>query len=194
MADTLSATSEDSALIAACKQGDALAWDALFAKYKRLVYAIPLRYRLSVEDAADITQITFTLLMQNLDNLDNLGDIVNVPAWLTVVAKRHTWRLFKRERREANDLHLDEDDLDTIVTELGKLGVDESDRWLVSHWIDQSLEKLNQRCRDMLLALYFDLQEPSYAEIAEKFGIPTGSIGPTRARCLEHLKRLLQNN
>jgi len=191
MADTPSVLSEDLALIDACKQGEDSAWDALLAKYKRLVFSIPLRYGLRVEDAADITQITFILLMQNLDTL---GGKVNVPAWLTVVAKRHSWRVFKRTQRESGDLHLDDEDFETVASELGKLTVDPSDRWLVAHWIDQSLAKLSGRCRDLLLALYFDLQEPSYAEIAERFGMPSGSIGPTRARCLEQPKRVLQDN
>ena len=56
----------------------------------------------------------------------------------------------------------------------------------------ESLNRLGGRCRQLLLALYFDPAEPSYAEVAARLNMPVGSIGPTRARCLAKLKTLLE--
>jgi DNA-directed RNA polymerase specialized sigma24 family protein len=51
---------------------------------------------------------------------------------------------------------------------------------------------LDERCRQLLLALYFDAEQPSYAQVADHLNMPLGSIGPTRARCLEHMKQSLR--
>jgi DNA-directed RNA polymerase specialized sigma24 family protein len=57
--------------------------------------------------------------------------------------------------------------------------------------IDQGLNRIGPRCRELLLALYFDSQQPSYEEIAERTNIALGSVGPMRGRCLERLREIL---
>jgi DNA-directed RNA polymerase specialized sigma24 family protein len=57
--------------------------------------------------------------------------------------------------------------------------------------INHGLNQIGQRCRDLLLALYFDPREPAYEEIAEQMNIAVGSVGPTRGRCLERLREIL---
>src|SRR5215216_3858638 len=69
----------------------------LLNRYERLVYSIPLRYGLSRDDAADIAQITFTILIQSMDSL---SEDSRLGPWLVTVARRHTWRLLDRNRRE----------------------------------------------------------------------------------------------
>ena len=59
-------------------------------------------------------------------------------------------------------------------------------------WLHQGLALMDDRCRDLLSSLYFDEAEPAYTEVAQKFGIPVGSIGPTRARCLQKLRTHLE--
>ena len=78
-----------------CRQGSTGAWQRLFNKYERLVYSIPLRYGLSRHDAADITQTTFTILIQSLDTL---RDDSRLGPWLATVA-RHRARDVARNRR-----------------------------------------------------------------------------------------------
>ena len=176
----------DHDLIAACRKGDARAWKRLLDKYERLVFSIPLNYGLSHDDAADITQLTFTIFMESLDTL---RDDSHIGAWLATVARRHTWRLLKRIRREAVG---ESEDLAEQVSLLGKSNPDPTSRWELIEWLDQGLSRIDERCRQLLLALYFDPEQPSYAEIAARLGMPIGSIGPTRARCLERLKRVLR--
>src|SRR5919199_5265263 len=87
----------DREIILACRRGEVGAWEHVLDQYQRLVFSIPLNYGLSVDDAADITQLTFTILIQSLDSL---ADDSRLGAWLATVARRHTWRLLDRRRRE----------------------------------------------------------------------------------------------
>ena len=87
----------DRDLILDCRNGDLGAWQRLLDRYERLVFSVPRRYGLSREDAADITQLTFTILFQSMDTL---SEDSTLGAWLTTVARRHTWRRLDRKRRE----------------------------------------------------------------------------------------------
>jgi len=173
----------DRDLIRACRSGDARAWERLLDKYERLVFSISLNYGLTMDDAADVTQITFTILLQNLNTLP---DEIRLSAWLVTVARRHTWRLLARNRREAVN---PDEDLAGNET-LGGI-VDNRERWELAEWLNHGLSLLDKRCRQLLLALYFDTEQPSYAHVADQLKMPVGSIGPTRARCLEQMKRNL---
>ena len=173
----------DHDLIQACRAGHAHAWERLLDKYERLVFSISLNYGLTAEDAADVTQITFTILLQNLDTLP---DGIRLAPWLATVARRHTWRLLARNRRESVN-----PDGDIAGNEtLGGI-VDHSEHWELAEWLNYGLSTLDERCRQLLLALYFDAEQPSYAQVADQLNMPVGSIGPTRARCLEHMRESL---
>jgi RNA polymerase sigma factor (sigma-70 family) len=174
----------DRDLIRACRSGDARAWERLLDKYERLVFSISLNYGLTTDDAADVTQITFTILLQNLKTLP---DEIRLSSWLATVARRHTWRLLARNRREA--VNPDEDLAGNEA--LGGI-VDNKERWELAEWLSQGLSLLDEHCRRLLLALYFDAEQPSYAHVADQLKMPIGSIGPTRARCLEQMRRNLQ--
>lgn len=173
----------DRDLILGCKRGQARAWQRVLDRYERLVFSIPRSYGLSREDAADITQLTFTILVQSLDTLTEDS---NLGAWLATVARRHTWRLMERGRRESTGR---EEDLAESATLFG--GEKPTERWELMDWLQQGLSKVGDPCRRLLVALYFDEQQPSYAEIAERLDMPVGSIGPTRARCLQRMRRVL---
>jgi len=165
--------------------GDARAWERLLDQYERLVFSIPLNYGLSSDDAADIAQITFTILLQSLKTL---REDTRLAPWLVTVARRHTWRLLGRKRRETID---PEGDLGERVALTG--ASEPLERWETIEWLNSGLNLLDLRCRDLLLALYFDPDQPAYAQVASRLRMPVGSIGPTRARCLEQLKRYLMD-
>lgn len=173
----------DHDLIGACRAGHAYAWERLLDKYERLVFSISLNYGLTRDDAADVTQITFTILLQNLDTLP---DGIRVAPWLATVARRHTWRLLARNRREAVN---PEEDL-AGNERLGGM-IDYSEHWELAEWLNYGLSMLDERCRQLLLDLYFDTEQPSYAQVADHLKMPVGSIGPTRARCLEQMKQIM---
>ena len=54
------------------------------------------------------------------------------------------------------------------------------------------MEQLTGGCRELLRLLYFDRTEPSYEQISARLQMPKGSIGPTRARCLQKMRQILQ--
>ncbi len=173
---------QDHSLLRACRSGDRKAWQTLLDRYERLVYSIPLNFGLSHTDADDVVQTTFAALVRSLDSItdeDRLG------AWLGTVARRQTWRLVERRRRETPT---DDDKLDRATTEDGA-----AERVEALQWVHQGLVKMDDRCRNLLTALYFDDVAPSYAQVAIDFDIPLGSIGPTRARCLEKMRSILES-
>ena len=178
-------------LLDACRQGDAAAWEELVRKYERLVFSIPLRLGLSRNEADDIYQLTFTYLLQNLDAIHDSSRLVG---WLATVARRQTWLFIHRARRETPTLDEMEDvHLSADAVMLGQSDIDKIDRWEMTMWLDQGLASLDPRCRDLLAALYFETDRPVYADIAAKFGMPVGSVGPTRARCLARLKQFMND-
>lgn len=166
----------DADLLARCRRRDAEAWNLLVGRYERLVYSVALRNGLTAEDAADVTQSTFVTL---IDSLDKIRDEERLASWLMTVTRRQAWRVRNLSRR---DVTLDsvpegsEDplaDWDTVVT------------------LHDALATLGGTCRELLEALYFEEESPSYAEIAARFGRSIGGIGPLRGRCLEKLKDIL---
>jgi RNA polymerase sigma factor (sigma-70 family) len=175
-------------LILRCRQGSAGAWHQVLHRYERLVYSIPLRYGLSPDDAADVAQITFTILIQNMDNL---AEDSRLGAWLATVARRHTWRFMERSRRETASERLEGADIAESAILLGKSDTDSIEHWELSDWLDAGLSQISERCRKLLLALYLQPEQSAYAEVAEQLGMPLGSVGPTRARCLKRLKQVL---
>jgi RNA polymerase sigma factor (sigma-70 family) len=175
----------DRDLILDCRNGDVGAWQRLLDRYERLVFSVPRRYGLSREDASDITQLTFTILFQSMDTLPENS---NLGAWLITVARRHTWRLLNRKRREDAGGYGGSNDGTSM---LANTGSDEVERWELTQWLEHGLSLVGKPCRDLLSALYLDPRQPSYAEVAARFGMAVGSVGPTRIRCLKRLRQVL---
>jgi RNA polymerase sigma factor (sigma-70 family) len=171
----------DQSLLQACRRGEARAWQQVLDRYERLVYSIPLNFGLRHSDADDVVQTTFTALLKSLDAIQ---DEERLGAWLATVARRQTWKLVERRRRESPDDH----------SNLDRVSTDDDARATVERleWLHQGLALMDDRCRALLSSLYFDESEPAYTDVAEKFGIPVGSIGPTRARCLQKLRTHLE--
>jgi RNA polymerase sigma factor (sigma-70 family) len=174
----------DRDLILDCRKGDLGAWQRLLDRYERLVFSVPRRYGLSREDAADITQLTFTILFQSMDTL---SEDSTLGAWLTTVARRHTWRRLDRKRREEAGWYASSSE--KILS--ADTGTEDMERWELTEWLDYGLSLVGKPCQDLLSALYLDPKQPSYAEVAARLGMAVGSVGPTRIRCLERLRRVL---
>ncbi|NYG58543.1 RNA polymerase sigma factor (sigma-70 family) [Nocardioides daedukensis] len=166
----------DAELLARCRQADSDAWDLLVSRYERLIYSVAMRNGVTPEDAADITQTTFVAL---IDSLDRIQDETRLASWLMTVARRQAWRLRSSSRR-------------TIVSDSVPDRVEDPIAdWALQTAVHDALGQLGGTCRDLLLALFFDPEEPSYAEIARRFGRSIGGIGPLRGRCLERLRNLM---
>jgi RNA polymerase sigma factor (sigma-70 family) len=174
----------DRDLILDCRNGDLGAWQRLLDRYERLVFSVPRRYGLSREDAADVTQLTFTILFQNMDSL---SEDSTLGAWLTTVARRHTWRRLDRERREEAGWYRTSSE--KIV--LADTDTEDVEHWELTEWLNYGLSLVGKPCRELLSALYLDPKQPTYAEVAAHLGMAVGSVGPTRIRCLKRLRRVL---
>ena len=185
--------SEDATLLLACRRGDSEAWAALVARYQKLIYAIPRRAGLDDDQCADIFQQTFQTLFEHLDRIDQPE---RVRAWLVTTARRATERLQQRNARwqplpESGDA--DGDDAPTREwRDPAPLPDDVINGLEEQHLVRTGVAALEDRCRRLLTMLFYDPQQLPYAEIAAQIGIPTGSIGPTRNRCLQKLRAILQ--
>ncbi len=166
----------DRELIDSCLRGEQLGWTRLIYKYERLIYSVARALCPESEDCADIFQQVCFALYQDLKKLRSHQII---PAWLITVTRRQAYALIRARRPQAL---IDENDEVSIE----RIGIIEKE-----FEVELAMNQLQERCRKLINFLYLDPEEPSYAAIAATMGMPVASVGPTRARCLEKLKKLL---
>lgn len=175
---------DDDELVAGARNGDQSAWDALVARHGNRVWAVARAHRLNSADAEDVFQVTFLRLVTHIDTI---RDPTRVGAWLATTARNECLRVLRRAGRaipSADDAVLDAPD--PLLPELeSKLLADERQTALHA-----ALARLPEPCQRLLRVLMAD-PEPSYVEVGEALGMPIGSIGPTRGRCLKQLRREL---
>jgi RNA polymerase sigma factor (sigma-70 family) len=168
----------DNQLVADCLNGDEAAWTQLIKRYQRLIYSVARAICPDPDDTNDVFQYTCLDLYRGLGEL---RDIKALPAWLITVTRRRAFSVVKAKvPAESAD-----DETSRSVTE-DVIRIVEYE-----HAIERALEQLPGRCRDLIDLLYFNASQPSYNEISQRTGIPVPSIGPTRARCLDKLRKLL---
>ena len=181
----------DRDLVLACRRGDESAWEALVLRYQRLIYTIPRRAGLDGDLASEIFQEVFTTLFEKIDEIDNPEKL---KAWMVTTARRKTWRLIKRENR--SEKFEDSDEAEDF--EWSKLpdNAPLADEVMVQleeqHRVRAAVLALDERCRKLIEMLFYQHEAPAYSEIAARLGGTEGSIGPTRARCLQKLLGLLE--
>jgi RNA polymerase sigma factor (sigma-70 family) len=170
-------------LVEAAASGDQQAWNALVERFSGLVWHVARAHRLGTADAADVAQ---TVWLRLVESLPRLRDPAAVGGWLATTTRYECLRVLRLAGREVAedsvelDRPSDNGQSPEAIVERGER------RALVS----QALDRLSLRCRTLLLALAY-APDRSYAEISSALGMPVGSIGPTRGRCLEHLRREL---
>lgn len=186
----MAAYHSDGSLLERCRAGDPVAWDLLVARYRRLVWSVILKHRLREETREDIFQQAFSALVEHLDSVREEGALA---AWLTTTTKRLCWQSSERSRRDAaRESSLERED--GFRGEPADARADDMDfaRLSERQLVRDGLERLGGKCRELLEALFGSGAEPNYALLAERLGIRVGSIGPTRARCLEKLAGILE--
>jgi RNA polymerase sigma factor (sigma-70 family) len=178
-------------LVRAAIRGDQASWDALVLRYSGLVWSVTRGYRLGPADAADVFQTSWLRLAEHLGRIDNPAQ---VGAWLATTARHEALRIARSASRvipsdEATLVALGQ--VDDYSPERAALDAEQerldSDR-AVRLW--RAFGELPARCRELLRILIAS-PPPSYAEVAAAVGMPVGSIGPTRARCLRRLRERL---
>jgi RNA polymerase sigma factor (sigma-70 family) len=179
----------DEELVKACRAGDESAWEAITYRYQNLLFSIPRRAGLSSDLAADVLQEVFTTLYIKLDQLEKPEFL---KAWLITTTRHKTIHLITRETR-GRPLSITEDENDPALYIVDKSPL--ADEMLIrferEDQIERAFQEIDVRCRQLLMMLYLESEKVSYGEIAERLKIPLGSIGPTRARCLQKLLKFI---
>lgn len=172
-------------LVRGAAGGDTQAWECLVDQFSRLIWSITADYKLVESDAADVVQTTWLRLLEHIDRLQYPE---RVGSWLAATARNECLRSLARHKRLV--LGHDTDDMDEAPAH-----GPEVDERLLAHERDQTvreaLSRLPTRWQQLLEMLMAD-PPVSYAEISDELGLPIGSIGPTRSRCLSRLRVLLQ--
>src|SRR5262245_11406105 len=167
---------QDAHLVRRCLAGDERAWEALVRRYERLVYAVARRYRLSETDLGDVFQDVFTALVRGLPRLREGRALCR---WLSSTTDRIARTAALRARRESART-VQAELADRIAGEMSTIGAD-LETLEEQAMIRVALDGLSEGCRRLLLALYYEEPLPSYAEMARRWKVPIGSLGPTRA-------------
>lgn len=171
----------DRDLLARCRDGEEEAWRLLVERYAPLILSIPRRYGLRAAQADDVFADVCLALVRALSGL---RDPQALPQWLIRTTSRATWEVARKAKVQPPD------DLPPLT---GAAPPEEvMSRWEEEQLVRNALAALPDRCRKLLALLYFDSPAPSYDEVAAEMDMPRGSLGPTRRRCLDKLRRHLE--
>lgn len=170
-------------LLVAAAGGSQVAWDALVDRYGRLVWSVIRGFRLDSATSADISQ---TVWLRLVEHCSRIRDPERLPAWLATTARNESIRAARRMAR-------------AIPTEFAVEVADERAPAVDEHLLDDeqlremlaAFDEMSARCRGLLRLLCTD-PPLDYATISSVLEMPIGSIGPTRARCLDRLRGLLE--
>ncbi len=173
-------------LVRRAAEGDRHAWEGLVDQYARLIWSITNEFKLIESDAADVAQTTWLRLLQHIDRIEHPH---RVGSWLAATARNECLRSLAARKRV---VVVDQDDVELGGAVAPAAEIDER---LLADERDQvvrdALSRLPRRWQRLLEMLMADPPVP-YADISDELGLPVGSIGPTRGRCLARLRVLLQ--
>jgi RNA polymerase sigma factor (sigma-70 family) len=170
-------------LVARARNGDKQAWDALVERYAPLIWSICRRHGLGDADAEDVGQNVWLKLAGQLEKIRLPAAL---PRWLATTTRRECGRIRRvppgsRDTGQAPDAQtIPDDDARTAEDELLA-----AERHAA---LREAFADLPPCCQQ-LIALLTESPPPSYAQISARLGLPAGSIGPNRGRCLDKLRR-----
>lgn len=175
--------------VRAAAAGDSRAWEQIVDRYNDLLWSICRTHRIGDEDAADVVQLTWLRL---LENLERIRDPERLAGWLATTCRRECRALLRRSRPSVN---VDEPNMERLLG--GGDPADEPVLTAAQHaalW--QAFQRLSEWCQRVLRALVVDAEDgpPSYRLAAAMLHTRPGSLGPTRARCLSQLRKLLDSS
>jgi RNA polymerase sigma factor (sigma-70 family) len=175
----------DLRLIDACRGGDERAWFALIDKYKRLIYSVAIKYGLTPDDAADVFQ---NVCVELFSDLDRLRKVDSLKAWLIRVTLNRCYH-WKKQQRARGTIALEEmahePEEDALATPEFLEQVEKE------QIVREAIRDLPERCGEMVRLLFFEEPPLPYADVAQRLGLATGSIGFIRGRCLKRLEKAL---
>jgi RNA polymerase sigma factor (sigma-70 family) len=175
----------DVRLVKECLAGNEDAWSALIDKYKALIYSIPIKYQMPPQEAADVFQ---SVCMELLARLPDLREPRALPAWLMQVTHHQCFRWKRQQQRvisSDSETGVPEPEIPPIAESLMQQTQEEQ-------ILREAISNLAPQCQKLVAALFFEAPARPYAEIAAELGLAVGSIGFTRQKCIERLRRSLQ--
>jgi len=178
----MDATDPLATLVPAAREGDQHAWNAIVDRFLPLVGAIIRRHRLSEADGDDVSQ---TVWLRLVEHLDALREPDALPGWIRTTTRNECLRLLAIRGRVRPVDPQDNGGLDAVAADVADEDLLAAER---RQALREALAELPAGRRDLLLLLLTD-PPLAYEEISARLGIPIGSIGPTRARALEQLRR-----
>src|SRR6516164_502453 len=170
------------ALVIRARDGDGRAWAALVERYAPLIWSLCRRYRMDTADTADVGQNVWLLLV---NQLGKIREPAALPGWLATTTRRECARVLNRAQMPHVARH--EPDADNIPdgkAETIEQGLLAAERHAA---LREAFTHLSPRDQQLIALLIEDPPVP-YAEISTRLGIPVGSIGPNRRRCLDKLR------
>jgi RNA polymerase sigma factor (sigma-70 family) len=171
-------------LVRAAAAGDQAAWDVLVGRYVALLWHIAFRHGLSEWDAADVVQTTWLRLFENIEEV---REPARVGSWLSTTAQRESLRHVAHQRRVVPS------DDESTFDEQDRLQPPLDEALIVREQAERAqaaVETLPDTWRSLLELMTQDPQ-PSYEQISAELGVPIGSIGPTRGRCMRRLRTMV---
>jgi RNA polymerase sigma factor (sigma-70 family) len=174
----------DAKLVEQCLHGEEAAWIVLLSKYKNLIFSVPIKYGFSREESADIFQ---SVCLDLLYELKRLREPKALPSWLIRITYNkcfHQQQLKNRHPTESVEVEVAaaaEEIPDSRLQELQREGA-----------LRAALGSLSPRCHKLVEMLFFESPARPYDEIAKSMAIATGSIGSIRRRCLDDLRKTLE--
>lgn len=169
-------------VLAQARNGDTSALEEVVRDLNPLLWHVARSQGLNVTDAADVVQSAWLELVGRLDDIRTPAAL---SGWLITVTKREAWRVGRRSRG------LTDAELTRFAPAAADINVDHR---LLTDQRDQALwrcfRQLSERCQ-ALLRVVANVERPDYQQLSTAMGMPTGSIGPTRGRCLTKLRNLL---
>jgi RNA polymerase sigma factor (sigma-70 family) len=166
-------------LVARAARGDAGAWAEIVERYTPLLWAICRRYGLTDAEAQDVGA---TVWLRLVERLGQLREPAALPGWLATTTRNECLSVLRKGARQVPAL----DDELVLDDEPG------TEHWLLQQEryvaLRQAFADLGERCKTLLRLTFADPPIP-YADIAARMGMPVGSVGPTRGRCLDALRR-----
>lgn len=176
--------SSDAHLVRECLQGNQRAWDSLIDRYQRLIYSIPYKYRAAPEDCADIFQ---SVCLELYTELGKLRKVESLKSWIISVTV-HMCFHWKRQQRGNIELDgMEMDKAEAMAAVAPELLIEVEQEQLVR----EAICTLKPRCAEMIRLLFYEQPPLPYAEVAQRLGLATGSIGFIRGRCLKQLQKAL---
>jgi RNA polymerase sigma factor (sigma-70 family) len=175
---------DDPRLVKECLARNEQAWSLLIDKYKALIFSIPVKYNLPAHEAADVFQST---CMELLTRLPELREPRALPKWLMQVAHHQCYRVKRQQQRLVSrdaEPALPEPETPAIAENLVQQTQEEQ-------MLREALGTLTPQCRRLVQLLFFETPPRPYIEVAAELGLALGSIGFTRQKCIERLRRNL---